>query len=39
MYSAWNQYYLALLDEYEAEVDALITEVGEHLDERDWKSP
>lgn len=39
MYSAWNQYYLTLLDEYEAEVEALITEVGEHLDARDWESP
>ena len=39
MYLGWNQYYLALLDEYEAEVEGLITGVGEHLDERDWKSP
>ena len=38
MYLAWNQYYLALLDENEAEVDELITVVCEHLQERGWES-
>jgi len=38
MYHAWNQYYLALLDEYEAEVVGLITAVGEHLQESGWEN-
>jgi len=36
LYHAWNQYYLALLDEYEAEVEGLIDAVGEHLQEQGW---
>lgn len=37
MYLAWNQYYLALLDEYEAEVEGLIAAVGEHLEDSGWE--
>ncbi len=39
MYHAWNQYYLALLDEYEAEVEGSITAVSEHLEDSGWESP
>ncbi|MDH3428159.1 MAG: DUF6090 family protein [Gemmatimonadota bacterium] len=39
MYHGWNQYYLALLDEYEAEVEALIGAVSEHLAAHGWESP
>lgn len=38
MYVAWNQYYLNLLNEYEAEVDGLIDAVSEHLDAQGWES-
>lgn len=37
MYTAWNQYYLALLNEYQTEVEALIDAVGEHLEAVGWE--
>lgn len=33
----WNLYYLDLLDEYQVELDGLITSVDEHLQKRGWE--
>ena len=33
----WNEWYLGLLDQYETDLDGLITAVDEHLRERGWE--